>query len=214
MAGRRRRFAAKAIDLGVVFFAYIGTYWVAALLYYAVSGCADTALTTVCGSDDAGGYVVIVVFILGFVFPLLYESALRRTLGKTALGLDVVGPDGRSASRSLRLKRSIATWAPLLALAAATLSAPGDVSAAAGSVLFFYVVGVCALILWKQPPPWDRLLGTRVIDRRAGQSEPGLTSREEGSAEQALFDEGRAGGGPDGQASPARRRYRKAVRRR
>ena len=167
MVSASRRFGARAIDLAVVFFAYIGTYWVAALLYNAVSGCADAGLTTVCGDEAAGEYVVVVVFVLGFVFPLIYESALRRTLGKTALRLEIVARDGRAASRGLRLKRSFATWAPVLLLAAGALSAPGGAGGVLATVLLFYVIGVGGLALSNRRAPWDQLLGTRVVDRDA-----------------------------------------------
>lgn len=212
MVVRRRRLAARAIDLVVVFVAYVSAYSIAALLYEAVSGCAETRVTTICGDDDAGSIVAAFVFLLGFAFPLLYESILRRTLGKTLLGLEVVGPDARPASRTLRLKRSFVTWVPLLVLAAGTLSTPGDVGTAFGTIWFLYVVALLGLVVLGWPLPWDRLLGTRVVERGAAVRGPVRPEGNEGVDARAKLEEETAQRKVD--AAPVRRRYRKASRRR
>jgi len=165
-AGRRRRLAARLIDVFVVFFASMFLYFGAYILYFATADCASAGFTVVCGNESTGTYVTLAVLGLAFIFPLVYESVFRRTLGKAVLDLDVVDKDGLPASRGKRLKRSFLAWAPMLAFFAGVLAAPNETSDSIGALWSMYVVLLLVLVLARQPTPYEWLSGTRVSHRR------------------------------------------------
>ncbi len=160
---RRRRFAARSIDLILVFFGALFLYWGAAILYYIFEGCTGAGFQSSCRDTAIGGYVAIVVFTVAFVFPLIYESLFRRTLGKTLLDLDIVDRNQQLAVRKTRLKRSFAAWVPILAFFAGTALTSGGISSLIGTVWFLYATALLVTVLARMPTAHDWLAGTRVV---------------------------------------------------
>jgi len=160
---RRRRFAARSIDLVLVFFGSMFLYWGAAFLYYIFEGCTGAGFQSACRDSAVGGYIAIAVITLAFVFPLIYESLFRRTLGKALLDLEIADRGDELASRQTRLKRSFAAWAPVLVFFAATALTHDGVSSVIGSLWFFYAIALMVTVIARISTPHDWLAGTRVV---------------------------------------------------
>ena len=160
---RRRRFAARGIDLLVVFLGSLFLYWGAAFLYYLFAGCTSGGFTDDCGDSAIGSYVAIGIFTLAFAFPLIYESLFHRTPGKHLLKLDIVNEDRQLALRSRRLKRSFAVWVPVLALLAGTAEASGSLSSLIGTLLLLYAVALAGAVIAGGRPSHDWFAGTEVV---------------------------------------------------
>ena len=158
---RRRRLAARFIDLIGVGFASMFTFWLGAIIYSASVGCVNAGFQRACGDNKAGGAIGLGIIFIALALPLLYECAFRRTLGKTLFGLEMVGGNGEPVARVPRLKRAFAVWVPVMVLFTGTTATSGGASTVFGSTLTLYTMLLLVLVIARQPTPYDWLSGSR-----------------------------------------------------
>jgi hypothetical protein len=121
---------------------------------------------------------VIAIFILGGCFLFVAIASLVAALAFRGgvlriLGLEVVTPDGRAASRLRVLARTCLTWLPLLLAFAAIFGSraagvpiSGTVFAS-GVALGLLVIAVAGIVAVRRPERGiqDRLAGTWIVPR-------------------------------------------------